>query len=104
VLVRQVDELGDGCSLVVHLLLQELFSSRAGSHTGPQHPEAVGVNILKGERLALGGVEADGWPPLTKESQRLLQCQLIRAEDVDVVKVGQDEPVWPNGQGKVSEQ
>ena len=34
-LVGQVDELGDGCSLVVDLLLEELFSGRACSHTGP---------------------------------------------------------------------
>jgi hypothetical protein len=34
-LVGQVDELGDGCSLVVDLLLEELFSGSACSHTGP---------------------------------------------------------------------
>jgi hypothetical protein len=34
VLVRQVDELGDGCSLMVNLLLEELFSGSTCSHTG----------------------------------------------------------------------
>jgi hypothetical protein len=67
VLVGQVDELGDRSSLVLDLVLEELFSGRAGSHTGSQHPEAIGANVLKGERLALGWVEADGWLPLIKE-------------------------------------
>jgi hypothetical protein len=72
VLVGQVDELGDGSSLVVDLLLKELLPGRACSHAGSQHPEAIGADVLEGEHLALGRVEADGWRPLIKEGQRLL--------------------------------
>jgi hypothetical protein len=74
-LVGQVDELGDGSSLVVNLLLEELFPGRVCSHAGSQHPKAVGPDVLEGKRLALGRVEADGWLPLVKESQCLLKCQ-----------------------------
>jgi hypothetical protein len=104
VLVRQVDELGDGGSLVVDLPLEELFSGGACAHAGSQHPKAVGADVLQSKHLALGGVEADGWLPVLKESQRLLKCQVVGAEDVDVVEVGQDESVWAKGCCQVSEQ
>jgi hypothetical protein len=75
VLVGQVDKLGDGGSLMVDLLLEELFPGGACSYAGSQHAEAIGADVLEGKLLALGRVEADGWLPLVKESQCLLKCQ-----------------------------
>jgi hypothetical protein len=100
-LVGQVDELGNGSALAVDLLLEGLFPGGACSHTDSQHPGRWCGCPRK--RLALGRVEADGWLPLVKESQCLLKCRVVRAEDVDIVEVGQDESVWAKGGGQVSE-
>jgi hypothetical protein len=89
---------------VVDLLLEELFPGGACSYAGSQHAEAIGADVLEGKLLALGRVEADGWLPLVKESQCLLKCQVVRAEDIDVDEVRQDESVWAEGGGQVSEQ
>jgi hypothetical protein len=46
----------------------------------------------------------DGWLRLIKEGQLLIQCQVVRAEDVDVVEICQDESIWAEGGSEVSEQ
>ena len=98
----QVDELGNGGCLVVDLLLEELLPGGTCSHTGSQHPEAVGADVLQSVHLALGRVEADGRLPLIEETASA--AVPMQAEDVDVIEVGQDEWVWTKGGGQVSEQ
>jgi hypothetical protein len=96
-LVGQVDELRDGFSVVIDLLLEKPLPGTVSSHAGSHHLKAIGPDVLKSEHLSLGRVALDGWLPLTKKDKRLFKRQVIRAEDVDVVEVGQDEPVWAEG-------
>jgi hypothetical protein len=49
VLVRQIDELGDGSSLMVNLLLEKLLPCQVCSHACPQHPETDGPDVVEGE-------------------------------------------------------
>ncbi|RSH83628.1 hypothetical protein EHS25_005532 [Saitozyma podzolica] len=116
-LVPEVDEVAplEGALQVPQVLLHAYPQDNEGvlvgnrsrctlcSHAGPQHPEAIGEEVLKGKHLALGRVEAYGWFSLTREDQRLFQCRVVWAEDVDAVKVGHDEPVWAEGRSQVAD-
>jgi hypothetical protein len=101
--VGQFDELRDGSSVVIGLLLENPLLAL---YAPTQVPSILRPLVQMSSRVSIlhlaGLRRMDGCRSLT--NQRLLKCQVIRAEDVVGVEVGQDEPVWPEGGSSVSEQ
>jgi hypothetical protein len=74
VLLGTIDELGNGGGLVVDHFLEKPLHGGVLSYAWFQHSETIVPDVLEGERLAVGGVEADGWKKSKKASVSAESC------------------------------